>query len=275
MTDVRLLHGAAEMLAAERLLSHVWHTTSIVLDAGTMQAFSHTGNYVAGVFAAAATADPDDRSDEDEQLIGCAVGFFAAPDQRSLHSHIAGVDPRFAGSGIGAALKTHQRSWCLAQGVTVITWTFDPAIARNAFFNLAKLGVAPVSYLEDFYGTLDDGLNAGSPSDRLLVRWDLADPLASGPDAPRPVVPASAAAAPYALRVDAQGGPVLEPVDRDTRAVLVQVPSDIEQLRRTHPELAAAWRFALRQVLSPYVNGTEWRVTAFVKQGCYVVERSG
>ncbi|MET0695121.1 MAG: GNAT family N-acetyltransferase [Propionibacteriaceae bacterium] len=258
MIRVRLLDGPAEMLAAERLLSRVWGGGAVQLDAATMRAFSHTGNYVAGAY----------RSEGDsEDLVGCAVGFFGPPDQRSLHSHIAGVDPDHAGRGIGLILKNHQRSWCLDQGVGSITWTFDPAIARNAFFNFGKLGVTAVSYLEDFYGSLDDSLNLGSPSDRLLLRWDLTDPP------PRPG-PAGGQPLAHALALDAHGAPVVRPIEPDVDAVLISVPPDIERLRREDAELAARWRFALREVLAPYVNSEEWRVAGFMKQGTYVMERS-
>jgi len=268
VVTVRLLDGPDEMLAAEHLLSRVWGGGSTQLDAATMRAFSHTGNYVAGAFG-------DDR--DPERLVGCAVGFFGPPDQHSLHSHIAGVDPRLAGRGIGMLLKSHQRSWCLDRGVHSITWTFDPAVARNAFFNLTKLGVTAVSYLEDFYGSLDDSLNAGSPTDRLLVRWDLAGPRSAPEEWGTPGATGAEAVADQVLALDrdAGGAPVVVAVAADVDSVLVSVPPDIERLRREDTELAIRWRLALRQVLAPYVNSPHWRVAAFRRQGTYVVERSG
>ena len=81
--------------------------------------------------------------------------------------------PTYAGRAVGTAIKLHQRDWALAHGGTAITWTYDPLVARNAHFNLNRLGARPERYLLDVYGELRDDLNRGDPSDRLLVRWSL------------------------------------------------------------------------------------------------------
>ena len=77
---------------------------------------------------------------------------------------------------VGYALKLHQRAWALQRGIATITWTFDPLVRRNAYFNLAKLGVRATRYLPNFYGAMQDPINAGDDTDRLLVDWDLASP---------------------------------------------------------------------------------------------------
>ena len=53
-------------------------------------------------------------------------------------------------------------------------WTFDPMVARNAWFNLGKLGAVADRFYPDFYGPMTDAINAGERSDRLVIRWDLA-----------------------------------------------------------------------------------------------------
>ena len=75
---------------------------------------------------------------------------------------------------MGFALKLHQRAWALSRDVTTITWTFDPLVCRNAYFNVAKLAATPAEYLPDFYGEMDDVINGSDDSDRLLVHWPLA-----------------------------------------------------------------------------------------------------
>ena len=42
---------------------------------------------------------------------------------------------------------------------------------RNAWFNIHVLGAEVHEYLVDFYGPIDDAINAGDESDRLLVAW--------------------------------------------------------------------------------------------------------
>ncbi len=60
-------------------------------------------------------------------------------------------------------MKLHQRAWAIARGIPVIEWTFDPLVARNAYFNIRKLGAMPVEYLPNFYGIMGDGIN-GEPT---------------------------------------------------------------------------------------------------------------
>ncbi|STS10865.1 Uncharacterized conserved protein [Gordonia bronchialis] len=92
-----------------------------------LRALSHAGNYVAGAFIG-------------DHLAGGSVGFFGAPVGHTLHSHITGVSKRGRGHNVGYALKMHQRTWALHRGLRTITWTFDPLVARNAYFNITKLG---------------------------------------------------------------------------------------------------------------------------------------
>ena len=71
----------------------------------------------------------------------------------AFYSHMTGVRAEYQSHGIGAKLKWAQRSRALAEGVRFIKWTFEPVKARNAYFNLEKLG-ATVSELQvNFYGT--------------------------------------------------------------------------------------------------------------------------
>src|SRR6185312_17408828 len=87
--------------------------------------------------------------------------------------HIAGVTRAGAGRHIGYALKLHQRAWALDRGLDTVTWTFDPLVRRNAYFNTVKLAARPVEYLVNFYGEMTDEINVGQGSDRLLVEWPL------------------------------------------------------------------------------------------------------
>ena len=86
-----------------------------------------------------------------------------------LYSVVAGVHPGHQAGQVGFALKQHQRAWALARDLDLITWTFDPLVRRNAYFNLAKLGAEVTGYHEDFYGPMHDALNQGDESDRCVV----------------------------------------------------------------------------------------------------------
>ena len=71
-------------------------------------------------------------------------------------------------------MKTYQREHVLRQGLDLITWTYNPLLARNAQLNIAKLGAVCTTYLPNLYGPMRDGLNAGLPSDRFQVDWWIA-----------------------------------------------------------------------------------------------------
>src|SRR5215211_5130125 len=219
---VRELHQPGHLLAVQRLFEEVWRPAEgdpPPVTAGLLRALAHSGAYVVGAFART-------------RMVGASAGFFTAPPDPVLHSHITGVAPGGQRRGIGFALKVHQRAWAL-----------DPLVARNAWFNQAKLGALPTEYLEDFYGPMTDAINAGMASDRLLLAWRLDDPAVAAACAGRPRQPGPVPAE-AALAV----GPDLEPVaaETDAPAVTVALPPDVERLA---PEGRRAWRAAIRQAL--------------------------
>ncbi|MEU8889983.1 GNAT family N-acetyltransferase [Streptomyces sp. NPDC048442] len=244
--EVRELHDLADLEAVDALFERIWGSAPGASPVGVeqMRALSHAGNYVAGAYT-------------DGELTGASVAFFAAPVGRVLHSHVTGALP---GHRAGLALKLHQREWALARGLSRITWTYDPLVRRNAHFNLTKLGARPVEYLPCFYGAMDDAINGGDESDRALISWELAAPTASLP------VPADAVTA-LAVR---DGRPAVGRLDGQT--LLVEVPPDIEGLRRTDPGAAKEWRLAMREVLGGLLAEGA-RVTGFHDRTCYVVTR--
>jgi predicted GNAT superfamily acetyltransferase len=155
------------------------------------------------------------------------------------------------GRAVGFALKLHQRAWAMDRGVDRIAWTYDPLIARNAYFNVVKLAARPVEYMPNFYGLMLDPVNGDGDSDRLLVRWSLRDPaVARACGRPEEVRadPALTAGAVVALGVAADGSP--EPGRLGGTTSLVAVPRDITGLRAAAPALAAAWRRAVRDTMT-------------------------
>ncbi|MFG1606491.1 GNAT family N-acetyltransferase [Actinoplanes sp. NPDC049265] len=247
---IRALESITDLLAADALTRAIWQPVEpgMMLPVDTMRAFAHTGNYLSGAYAG-------------DELVGCSVGFFEAPAANALHSHITGVSDRAAGRGVGRALKMHQRQWCQERGVAAITWTYDPLVARNAYFNLVRLGATPTTYLTNFYGTLLDGRNGKDESDRLMARWDL------NRYPPRPV---STDGAEVVLGRTPDGGPAYEPGGGPR--VLVAVPHDIETLRDADPDTANRWRHAVREALTGLL-ADGYYFTGFDRAGFYILER--
>jgi predicted GNAT superfamily acetyltransferase len=91
------------------------------------------------------------------------------------------VAAEYQNRGVGARLKWAQRERALAEGRGLIKWTWEPLRARNAHFNLNRLGVVVRSYAVNFYGTdysTDPDLTdrPGLDSDRLFATWELSSP---------------------------------------------------------------------------------------------------
>ena len=217
--EIRVAHTPADSALIADLFDKVWDVKSMV-SPEIMTASLHNGGYGSVIYidsrpVGAAFA-----------LVGRALPGLNGPN---LHSHATGVLPEFVGKGIGEMIKRHQWDWAKENGFDTITWTFDPLVRRNAHFNVVKLGARVLGYHQNFYGELDDGINAGEQSDRVLVRWDVA-----GVAAP-------------------QANTFIEP---SQTAVVIETPADIEQLRKTDRVQSDGWRARQRAAFeSAELNG--------------------
>jgi len=171
-----------------------------------------------------------------DEMVAASFGFRGVfNDNDILHSHVTGsFQP-----GAGYELKQHQFKWAKQQGLAGITWSFDPLVRRNCVFNFDKLGATAVEYLPNFYGTMTDEINAGDDSDRLFVYWDLAQGRADGNVSPD--------------------------------AISVEIPEDVEALRRTDLAAAKAWRVKTRQTLEPLM-AKGWTIKAMQDRTHLLVE---
>jgi predicted GNAT superfamily acetyltransferase len=261
---LELVHSERDARRAADALAEVWigPDGQKPFPAELAWVLAHSGNYVAIARA-------------DELVVGAAIGFRGMDDEGPfLHSHIAGVLPGWQGASIGFALKQHQRSWALGEGLDRICWTFDPLVARNAYFNVMKLGAEVTGYHVDFYGPMDDGVNSGDETDRCVVSWRLSTPravaAATGDVAVVDIAELRARGAVDALRVSPAGDPMVTGETGPIR--LLQLPRDAVALRHENPARAASWRRTLRAVLLPaFDDGCA--VVGVTRDSCYVVAR--
>ena len=253
---IRTLDTVAELRGAQELFQQVWRNPVPQVTAELMRAAGHAGCYVAGAYL-------------DDRLVGASfalLGRGSGGDVR-LHSHITGVLPDVRGRHVGWQLKLHQRAWATERGIALVTWTFDPLVRRNAWFTVARLGAVGVEYLVDFYGPMLDGLNAGEPSDRLLVEWWLSSPRVAAAVGGTPV-PAPGDG--VVVLDAANGAPDVAGEAPGDVAALVALPEDVESLRAADPALARAWRVAVRAALTPLLAAGR-RVVAVTADGYLVV----
>ncbi|CAB4847838.1 unannotated protein [freshwater metagenome] len=260
--EVRTLHEHEELDAAREIWDSVWPTIpgATEVPSSLMRAIEHAGGYIAGAF-------------DEGRLVGASLAFPGRSRdvdgwKEHLHSHVAAVIPAAADRGVGTAIKAHQRAWALARDIDRILWTFDPLVRRNARLNISKLGGIGAEYLIDFYGRMDDPLNSGEESDRMLVSWELASDRVS--DA------LAGAAVPLPRgHWTALGAVVSSPshneVPKTARLALLPIPMDIVAIRAQGREPARQWRMKMRAALAPVARG-EARVIAMTLEGDYVME---
>ncbi|WP_433236902.1 GNAT family N-acetyltransferase [Streptosporangium sp. CA-135522] len=246
--EIRLLRTVPELQRADALLRTVWGSEhgDAPFSLDMMRALAHTGGYVAGAFTG-------------DTMAGVTAGFRTVDG--SLHSHVTGVLPGRQGRGIGLALKLHQRQWATELGLPSISWTYDPLIRRNAYFNLNRLGAMAEEYLPDFYGPINDEINGGDLTDRLFVSWEVPAPADREP-------PPDLESAEPLLDI----GPREQPVPREASGSVLRcaTPADIETLRRQDPKAARRWRLAMREALGGAL-ARGYRIAGFHRSGWYLL----
>ena len=211
---IRDLAGMEEFFKAEQLQRDVWGADDTEDPADLMMVIQHEGGLVAGAF-------------EGEQLVGYVFGF-PTREPHAQHSHRLAVHPDARGGGLALRLKRYQRDWCLARGITLVRWTFDPLRHTNAHLNIARLGAEVSTYHPDYYGVMK-GINAGLPSDRLRADWHLGSERAARCAAWEPGQPRQAAPA---------------------GALQVPIPPDLDRLLMQDEQAALAARLRVRAELT-------------------------
>lgn len=272
--EIRPIQKHEEYRAVERLQREVWglEEVEIVPDHLLLTA-QKNGGLVLGAFQVSEEGGS-------EQLIGFVFGFVGLlPTGQTKHcSHMAGVASAFQNQRLGYRLKLAQREHVLAQGIELITWTFDPLESRNASLNFRKLGATCQTYLPDLYGPMRDALNVALPSDRLQVDWHITsahvvDRL-EGCYAKPSLSMLQAAGVPLVKGPQAGGPPEITlPIEGDH--LLIQIPADFQALKTASMELAQAWRFHTRALFeAAFAKGYVVTDLLFEDgQSCYLLKK--
>lgn len=260
-TTVRPIRTLEEARAAAELFDRIWGEKRVI---GTpvLWAMASHGGQVLGAFRG-------------RELVGAQVGVVGlAEDRPTLHSHITGVASDVQHQGVGFMLKLAQREWCLERGIETVTWTFDPMVARNAYFNLVKLGAVGHRFHRDYYGEMEDAFNRGERSDRLEVIWELESQRVRGALGLAGIYDrrSNFTFTPAVVR-DENGLPVTSRPDGSPPQLLVAVPQDYHALRAEDPNRARKWRDAVGEALeAAFEEG--FRALWFVRESGYLLERS-
>jgi predicted GNAT superfamily acetyltransferase len=250
MPTIRILETPEEMIAVEDLQRAIWPGSETeIVPAHLLITAVHNGGLVLGAF-------------EEDQLVGFIFGF---PGLESLPdgphpkhcSHMLGVLPAYRDASIGFALKRAQWQMVRHQGLSHVTWTYDPLLSRNAQLNIAKLGSVCNTYLRSQYGDMRDGLNAGLPSDRFQVDWWISTRRVE-----RRLGKRSRGTLGLSQFQEAETQLLYSPVPRadgliqppehfsqpDGRLALAEIPPDFLTLKSADLALARDWRFFSREL---------------------------
>jgi predicted GNAT superfamily acetyltransferase len=239
--EIRSLTTQSEYQAFMALERQVWQGINPVPD-DVLLTVQKNGGLVLGAFAQAPGGE--------EEMVGLLFGFLGmTSDGKVKHcSHIVGVHPEYRDHRVGSQLKRVQRERVLAQGIDLITWTYDPLQSRNAYMNLHKLGAVCNTYLPNLYGVMYDGINVGVASDRFQVDWHIAsrhvDDCLAGKAAKRSLddLVQSGAALVNPFAADDDVLPLAETSPIEGSRVLVRVPADLPALKGRSLQAAQAWR---------------------------------
>ena len=256
---VRELRNPAEYLEASQVAKAAWDFPDLMVSPPPdMITATHAGGMTAGAFES-----------------GRLVGFVHAVPrtnlgQAAIHSHLLAVHPGAQRRGLSILLKLFQREWCLARGIGLVTWTYDPFMLRNARLNLVRLGAVVPVFIPNFYGAIG-GIYGELPSDRFEAHWRLksraVERAARGETSEVP--PGEAA---RTARRRRQGRRV---VRRRPPVRLLPFPAGFPEVFRADLEagIAARRRFG-RTVTKLFANG--WEAVSVVERDggpAYVLER--
>jgi predicted GNAT superfamily acetyltransferase len=229
---VRMLQSNHDFSRCVELQREIWgFDQAEIVPATFLHVVEYAGGLVAGAF------------DSNDELLGFVLGITGIHDGELSHwSHMLGVRESARNIGVGRMLKEYQRAYMASLGVAHIAWTFDPLQAKNAHFNINRLGAAVVRYVPDMYGTTASPLHLGMATDRLIARVTTS--------------PSTSPNQPLTLPGEA-GIPILSPFGRPTdtafaedrrpEVVLIEMPTDVLAVLGRSPAEAQAWRFGVRE----------------------------
>jgi len=229
---IREIDDVAGMRAVEELQKEVWGIPDLdVVPLTQLVAAKEAGGVLIGAF-------------DGNTLVGFVYGFPSFErGQLAHHSHMLAVKPAYRNFDLGRRLKLAQRDHVKAQGIELISWTFDPLQSLNAHFNFNKLGVIADRYLPDFYGHDAASFLHQTGTDRLWVSWFVSrEPK--------------------------------EPIAGEDH-VVIEIPSNINALMQHSPETALKWRAETRRAFTEALKAG-YIVTSFIrdqKVGKYLLNR--
>ncbi len=178
-------------------------------------------------------------------LDGDMVGFsvvLGALDPGDCYGHMIGVRQDHRDAGLGRKLMAESFSLLQRRGLKRIFWTYEPLESRNAHAYLDKSGARGIKYLENHFGDYG-AMHQGFPQDRFLavLEFDRFERTGPGSD--------------VRGLAELQDLPLAAPdFMPEAPEVLVEIPGDLQALKKRDMAAALAFRAATRTVFAEYLN---------------------
>lgn len=241
---IRDIRSITEMRAVEELQREVWGVPDLdIVPVGQLIAAVTAGGILLGAF-------------DGETLVGFVYGFVGYEyEQISHHSHMLAIKSGYRNYDLGRRLKFVQRERVLEQGIKLMTWTFDPLQSLNAYFNFNKLGGCSDRYFINFYGEEAASFLHQTGTDRFLVKWDLTkDPGQEIKDESN--IKQEFGGITPLIKVGIDEYPILNDMEEGLNAnqIMIEIPSNINELVERNSELAVNWRKHTRLVFTKAIN---------------------
>jgi len=270
--DIRPLKSLPDMHPAVELQRTFWgDDLESVIPAHMLYSLANHGGHVLAAF-------------DGEKMVGVLVGFLGTNADSGSRPAMASLEifskrmivlDDYRAQGIGYRLKLAQRDIAIRQGVRLVTWTFDPLLATNAHLNVRKLGAISQVYVDDYYGTVDEGgLTTLGSSDRLVAEWWVTNrrveerisrtrgdlTLKQYLQAYTPILnPTTVRASGLVVPSDGSHEP-------SGSLALLEVPANYRQIVRQDEELAITWRTHTRALFTRLMMNQGFIVTDFLHE---------
>jgi len=200
---------------------------------------------------------------ESNRAIGVLVTIPAIINGKpAYYSHMHGYIEGYRGLGLGYIVKKIQAEYAKSKGIDLILWTYDPLLAPNAWFNIAKLGIIFRRYSPNHYGRMNVFYNRGVESDRVWAEWYIDSVRVKlrleGKLRPKPLKYFIDRGASIVLRGKVRDDGLVEPEvlndESDSDLVIIEIPKNFTEILKRDLSLANKWRLASRNVFTKYLE---------------------
>jgi len=157
-----------------------------------------------------------------------------------------GILEKYRNLHIGQLLQEHLFPILRKWNYKKYLWTYEPLEGRNANNYIDKSGARVTQYLPDYY-KVKDKMSGGMSIDRFLAEVHLDDAFHLS-NLHKKIAPMSLEEALVNIPVvTSQNFP-------DADLVLVEIPDDLQHLKKTDMEMAKKFRLDTRKIFTEYIN---------------------